>query len=159
MEAELRAREVDRAQVGCATSPYVCEIEKGAIRRFAEAVGDLNPLYVDEAFARKRGHRSVVAPPTFAASLRPPEEPAWLRGIDRTRIIAGEQAFIHARPIVAGDVLTCRLHLVAIEDKTSASLGPVQVLTQEVRGIDERGALVFTHRRVSLVCRGRKSDP
>jgi acyl dehydratase len=142
--------EVDRSLLGAATPPFICEIEKGAIRRFAEAIGDLNPLYCDEAYAFSRGYRSVVAPPTFPVALRPPEDPPWISQVDRTRILAGEQTFIYTRPIVAGDILSCQLHFVAVEDK-QGSLGHMQVLTQELRGTDLQGQTVFTHRRLSIV--------
>lgn len=142
--------EVDRAFVGSATSPFVCEIEKGAIRRFAEAIGDLNRLYLDEAFACAHGYRAVIAPPTFPVSLRPPEDLPWMSGVDPTRILAGEQTFIYTRPIVAGDVLCCRLHFVDVADKRG-SLGAMEVLTHELRGLDTHDNLVFTHRRLSIV--------
>ena len=43
----------------------VYEIEKEPIRRWAEAIGDPNPLYHDEAYAKSRGFGSLVAPPGF----------------------------------------------------------------------------------------------
>jgi hypothetical protein len=147
--------EVDRSLIGTATREFTCEIEKGAIRRFVEAIGDLNPLYLHEGYARARGYASVLAPPTFPVSLRPPDDPPWLRDVDRARILAGEQMFIHRRPIVAGDVLVCRLHFVAVEDKRS-SIGHMEVLTQELRGNDAAGRHLVTHRRLSIV-RERKS--
>lgn len=147
--------EVDRSLIGSATEEFTCEIEKGAIRRFAEAIGDLNPLYLDEGYARARGYSSVLAPPTFPVSLRPPYDPPWIGDIDRARILAGEQVFVYQRPIVAGDVLTCRLYFVAVEDKIG-SVGRMEVLTQEFRGIDAGGRHLVTHRRLSIV-RERKS--
>jgi acyl dehydratase len=35
------------------------------IRAFAEAIGDLNPLYLDADAARAAGYANVIAPPTF----------------------------------------------------------------------------------------------
>ena len=40
------------------------------IRGFAEAVGDLNPLYLDPDAARQAGYPDVIAPPTFCMHLR-----------------------------------------------------------------------------------------
>ena len=43
----------------------VFEVEKEAIRRFADAIGDQNPLYYDEEYARNSSYGSIVAPPGF----------------------------------------------------------------------------------------------
>lgn len=141
--------------LGSSTAPFVCEVEKGAIRRFAEAIGDASPLYLNEDAARARGYLSVLAPPTFPVSFRPSADPPWIAGLDRTRVLAGEQIFIYSRPIVAGDVLYCSVHFTGIEDKTG-SLGRMEVVTQELRGTDPQGRHVFTHRRFSII-RERKS--
>ncbi|MDP1921805.1 MAG: MaoC family dehydratase N-terminal domain-containing protein, partial [Myxococcales bacterium] len=43
---------LDRAAVGRTTPPTLNEVERGAIRRFAEALGDYNPIYFDAEYAR-----------------------------------------------------------------------------------------------------------
>ena len=40
-------------------------VEKSVIRRYVAAVGDTNPLYTDEEYARKAGYDGIIAPPTF----------------------------------------------------------------------------------------------
>lgn len=45
--------------------PRVLIVEKGAIQRYAQAIGDPNPIYHDEDYARKLGYRSIVAPLGF----------------------------------------------------------------------------------------------
>ena len=44
------------------------EIEKGHIRRFAEAIGDSNILFTDEGNARATRYGGIIAPPTFFRS-------------------------------------------------------------------------------------------
>ena len=56
-----------RSMIGVESDPSVYEIEKEPIRRWADAIGDPNPLYHDEKYARKRGYQSIIAPPTFVA--------------------------------------------------------------------------------------------
>jgi len=51
--------------IGTESSPLENDIEKGAIRRFAEAIEDSNPIYTDENYAKKLNYRNIVAPPTF----------------------------------------------------------------------------------------------
>ncbi len=55
--------------VGTVLSTNIFEIEKQAIRRFAEAVGDKNPLYRDEEYARQSRYGSIIAPPGFISSV------------------------------------------------------------------------------------------
>jgi acyl dehydratase len=91
-----------------ASEPYEVGVEK--IREFATAVGDANPAYHDREAAKALGHPDVIAPPTFPfvltfrASRAVIEDPDL--GIDYSRVVHGEQRFVAARPIRAGDVLT-----------------------------------------------------
>jgi acyl dehydratase len=140
---------VDLSHIGRAGAPFIVEVEKGAIRRFAEAIKDKNPLYHDEDYARARGFRSIVAPPTFPATFRPPQRQPWLKDLDYARLLAGEQSFEFRRPIAAGDVLTCRLHLIDVEEKQGRS-GRMQRIIQDLNCIDEGGELVATNRRVAM---------
>ena len=139
--------EIDRGFIGMATDPFTVEVEKGAIHRFCEALGETNPLYLDEAYARARGHAGVVAPPTFACTFRPPDRQSWLLPLEEGRILAGEQIFSYVRPLVAGDVLECRMHLLDIEEKQGRS-GTMYLYQQEVRAVDAGGTLVVRNRRV-----------
>ena len=48
---------LDKTLIGRESEPTSIEVEKGAIRRFAEALGDANPLALDEAAARRPASR------------------------------------------------------------------------------------------------------
>lgn len=141
--------EVDRSLVGSATEPFTVEVERGAIRRFAEAIGDDNPLFRDPDAARACGHPDLLAPPTFPTAFRQPGDPPWITGLDRRRIVAGEMTFETMRPITAGMVLTCRMRLRAVEDKAGRN-GTMQLLHQDLEGRDQEGALVFVAGRTTV---------
>lgn len=141
--------EVDQSFVGTATDPFVVEVEKGAIKAFADAVGDNSRICFDEDYAQRQGYRGLVGSLTFPASFRPPERQPWMRGLDEGRILAGEQYFEYVRRIVAGDILTCQLHLVRIDEKSGRS-GAMQILVQELRATDSSGNLVVTNGRVVI---------
>jgi acyl dehydratase len=89
------------------TEPY--EVGREKIREFADAINDPNPAYRDAAAAKALGHPDVIAPPTFAivitlkAGHQVIDDPDL--GIDYSRVVHGEQRFIHRRPVRAGDVL------------------------------------------------------
>lgn len=55
--------------IGKTVDRSIFEVGKDPIRRFADAVGDLNPLYWDEEYARKSRYGSIIAPPGFISSL------------------------------------------------------------------------------------------
>ena len=45
------------------TRPYVLTLE--AIQRYCRAVGDMHPLYFDEAFAKRSPYGGLIAPPAI----------------------------------------------------------------------------------------------
>ena len=49
--------------------PMPEEISASDVRRYAEATGDRNPLWLDERFAREHGHHARVVPPAFVIEL------------------------------------------------------------------------------------------
>jgi acyl dehydratase len=100
------------------TPPY--EVGREKIREFADAVGAKDPVHRDLAEARARGYADLVAPPTFpivftlVAGRQIVDDPQL--GIDYSRVVHGQQRFRYARPVHAGDRLTC---VAVIEDLVS----------------------------------------
>jgi acyl dehydratase len=141
--------EIDRSLIGSCSEPYEFEIERGAIRKFALAIGDANPLYFDADFACRYGYADVVAPPTFPTCLRLPKDPAWIETLDRRRIMAGEMSFSYELPITAGMRITCRMHLVGV-DRKQGRRGAMDLIRQETRGHDQAGRLVFVAGRTTV---------
>jgi len=134
---------IDRSQIGSRSEVREFEVEKGAIRAFANAIGDDNPLYHDEAYARARGFASLVAPPTFPATFRMPKPPV-LESLELRRTLHGEQEFTYTRPIVAGDILRCVNVLTDIYEREGKQGGKMVFFILETRGEDLEGNLVFT---------------
>jgi acyl dehydratase len=137
--------------VGRQSAPLVVDVERGHIRRFAEAVGDGNPIYVDEAAARAAGHPRIPAPPTFAAALRPNDPRAGI-DIDWRKLLHGEQELIFTRPLYAGDRLTL-VGRIAEASVKQAKAGVMDVMVLETIATDADGARVFTARSTVLVRR------
>jgi acyl dehydratase len=96
--------------------PYRVGAEK--IRDFADAIGDANTLYRDPAAARAAGYADVVCPPTFAIAVTARAQEAVIfdpeLGLDFSRVVHGDERFVHHRPIVAGDDLSCTVHIDSI---------------------------------------------
>ena len=130
--------------------PY--EVSREKVREFADAIGDTNPAYRDPEAARALGHPDVIAPPTFGIVLsmraggQVVADPEL--GLDYTRVVHGEQRFVHARPIRAGDVLTVT---VTVESIRSAAGNDMLTTRGDVATVD--GEPVFTAYS-TLVARG-----
>jgi acyl dehydratase len=144
---------LDKTLIGRESEPTVVEVEKGAIRRFAEALGDPNPLSLDETMARAAGFTGLVAPPTFAVTLGFTERFRHSLDLGTRAVLHSEQAFEFARPIVSGDRLTVKSRVVDVQERAGAS-GPVDVLVVEDEGRDDKGALIYRARATYIVRRG-----
>ena len=64
---EMRAKidAIRQKFIGTTSEPTVLEIERGAIKRFAQAVDDSNPLWSDEEHAKDTKWGGVIAVPGF----------------------------------------------------------------------------------------------
>ncbi|WAX58906.1 MaoC family dehydratase N-terminal domain-containing protein [Jatrophihabitans cynanchi] len=122
------------------TDPY--EVGREKIREFADAVSDPNPAYRDPAAARALGYPDVIAPPTFAIAvtmraghqvIMDPE-----LGIDYSRVVHGEQRFVHHRPIHAGDLLRV---VVSVEDIRQAAGNDIVTTKSDVQTVDGEAVL------------------
>jgi acyl dehydratase len=91
--------------LGSVVATEVADVERGAIRRFAEAIEDPNPLYVDESAAHASGYRDVIAPPTFFRSLRT-ATPSMPDEAKVPRLLDGGSAWEYFEPVCAGDHIT-----------------------------------------------------
>lgn len=137
---------------GRRSAPAVHEIEKGVIRRFAAAIGDPNPLYHDEDFAVARGFRSLIAPPTFAFTLRPDSDVRAELELDWRNVLHGEQRFRYRQPITAGDRVHVQAELVDLYEKRGSS-GSMTFVVVDTTGHLDGGALLYESRSVTIVRR------
>ena len=124
-----------------ATNPYLVGREK--IREFAHAVKSTNPINLDVFAAQAAGYNDVVAPPTFAVVIQERSLATVLNDpeadIDFSRVVHGDQRFIHARPIVAGDQLVSVLEVASVK-----TLGAHSMVTFETKIFAEGDELVCT---------------
>lgn len=133
-------------------APEAYEVTRGKIREFAEAINDLNPVYLDRESAKAMGHPDVIAPPTFpvilgmAGSALAIADPDL--GVDFSRVVHGDQSFHYERPLYAGDVLSTVTRITDIK-----ALGGNELLTLETVATAADGEHVVTA-GMMLVVRG-----
>jgi acyl dehydratase len=99
--------------IGVESEPTIVLIEKEPIRRAAAAMGDNNPLFRDEEYAKKLGYRSIIAPPGFQPTYSFPIKVPQARAdagprfrLPFTRFMNGGDEYEFFQPIQAGDVLS-----------------------------------------------------
>ncbi|GGM52193.1 UPF0336 protein [Longimycelium tulufanense] len=138
-------------------STEVWEVGREKIREFADAIGDDNPLYRDPEAARAAGYPDVIAPPTFAVVLSLKAHHLVINdpelGLDYSRVVHGDQRFIHHRPMRAGDRLVAAAHVDDIRSRVGNDF-----LSMRAEITTEDGEPVCTS-RATLVARGTADRP
>lgn len=149
-QASAVTEEMRRA-IGAEAPPLVYEIEKGAIRKFARAIGDTNPLHQDEEYARKSHYGGIIAPPTFVCYLRHPAIAERITGFDSPlkRLLNGGSEVEYFQPIRAGDVISVTPKIANIRQRES-KLGPMLFFIVEVAYKNQKGELVAMGRQTLL---------
>jgi len=120
------------------------------IKDFAEALGDLNPLYLDVVAARQAGYPDVIAPPMFCMQMRGgrmlPEVPLP-SGL--TSLHAGQELDFYDE-IVAGQTYTITARVAEVYEKTGRS-GPMDIIVREATITDATGRTVVAIRERQIV--------
>lgn len=137
-----------RKQIGKVGEARTIEIERGAIRRFAEAIGDPNPLFNDEKEARRTRFGGMIAPPTFCRSLSAAipdvklDMPAY-RGLD------GGSDWEYFEPIRPGDRITVQSKLADLRE-SEGRLGPMVFITTETTYTNQYGVVCAVQRSTGI---------
>jgi acyl dehydratase len=137
--------------VGKEYPPYPVTVERGRIKDFARAIGDLNPFYLDDEVGRASEWGDIIAPPTFPISFRD-ESGDLLRdlGTDVSRLLHGEQEFEVFHPLRPGQTYLCRSAIVDQYEKTGKS-GPMGFVVRETAVTDKDNAIVAKMRQITVV--------
>jgi hypothetical protein len=152
-----------RAAIGKEGEPQAIEVDKTAIRWFARAVGHTDLVFFDEAYAKRKGHRSIVCPPGFLGHAihtpqnptntignsvrRPPDIP----GLEITRILNGSTEFEYFdEDICAGDILKGVTKLADLRERTG-TLGRMLFLTTDTLLYNPQGKLVAIERDTGII--------
>ena len=100
---------------GLRSEPVRNLVERGAVRRFAEAVADPSPLYVDERTAARSRYSRIVAPPTFPRTF----DYGRIEGLELppAGLSHGEFRIAYERPLLVDGELLCRMELKDSYDK------------------------------------------
>ncbi len=115
--------------IGQTAEVSVMEVEKGAIRKYANAIGEDSPLYWDEEYARKTRYGGMVAPPGFYGwpTRWTGNMPALTEIMDLLvgtmakagypRFLDGGTEYDFLCPVRAGDTLAALSRVISIQER------------------------------------------
>ena len=142
--------------IGVESEPTIVQIEKEPIRRFAAAIGDNNPLYHDEEYAKKLGYRSIIAPPGFQPTYSFPIKVPPMRAeagprfrLPFTRNLNGGDEYEFFQPIQAGDVISITRRLGDIYER-DGRMGKMLFTINETVFRNQKGEIVLIMRGTGI---------
>jgi acyl dehydratase len=150
------------------------EIRALDFQRYAVVVGDLNPIYFNDAAARSAGYPGIIAPPNFLTSiiewgLGPLESemredgnhrdgmaqkligvpPERLQGL---RMMGGGNEITYGKPVRPGDIVTVAKRFISAEERQSR-MGPLVFFVHESTYTNQHGELLAICRETNIGAR------
>ena len=144
-----------KALVGERSEAVSNVVEKGAVRKFAEAIGDPNPLYVDEAAAKKSRYGGLIAPPTFPRTFEYGEIEGI--GLPGQGLIHGEHRIRYERPLWVGEEVLCYVVFKDYYEKESHG-EPLGFVISERVGESPLGEGIFTMEDTAILTPALRKD-
>ena len=144
-----------KEQIGVESFLGSVEIEKGAIKKFAQAIGDDNPLFQDESVARKSNIGGIIAPPTFLRSVdaacanlnaEPKQDIIPVHFTSRVDGGSEWEYFGHIRP---GDTITVSKTIQKIFER-SGRMGEMLFVVALIKYVNQLEELVATQTTTSI---------
>ncbi|HEY7983823.1 MAG TPA: MaoC family dehydratase N-terminal domain-containing protein [Ktedonobacterales bacterium] len=141
---------LDPALAGYETAPLAATFEAAAVARFADAIGDPNPLFREAERARAAGFAAPLAPPTFVVRYLVPLAEV---GLDtaHAQVLHAEQEYEYARAPLVGDAVTLRHRVASV--RQSRRPDGMAIMVVETLG-ESGGASLYTGRSKLLVREG-----
>lgn len=123
-------------------------VERELVRRFAESIGDLHPIYLDEEIGSKSRYGKNIAPVTFPRIFRSGE----IEGLKLPNkgLIHGEQIYHYNRPLFVGEEVYCYSKLEDYFEK-EGSTGKMGFLKMKRYGEDSSGNVIFTEESIIII--------
>ena len=137
-----------RDAVGVESEPATHLVEAGAIIKFAQAIGDPNPIFNDEEAARESRYGGLIAPPTFLRSMGPGPMKAQVRSPYPANLDGGSE-WEYFEPVRSGDRITVTVKVVDISER-QGRLGNMVFIVRETRYVNQSGNTVATQRGTGI---------
>lgn len=139
---------LDPALIGHETRPQTATVSADDVRQFADAIGDHNPIFREEAAARAAGFGGVPVEPTFVTRFRVDFAEAGLDP-EHSQVLHGEQEYTYERPLLVGETVTAR-HVVASIRQSKRADG-MAIMTLEQQCDMPTGERIVTGKSIVIV--------
>jgi len=127
--------------IGLKSEPSFIDIEKGMIRKFAEAIADPNPLWQDEDFAMRSRFGGIIAPAgLFHAVMMRGKVPDLPPEIPLKRRLDGGGDWEYFRLVKAGERLSAVTRVADLQEREGKQ-GNMLFVTYETEWRDGKGGL------------------
>ena len=138
--------------IGVESDPVVYQIEEGAILRFAEAIGDTNPIFNDKNAASKTKYGGIGAPPTFLRSIahvKAPEPKVQVKSPYPANVDGGSE-WEYFEPIKVGDTITATSYLADINERKGGKFGSMLIMVRETKYMNQHGTVAALQRTTGI---------
>ncbi|MEI3598999.1 MULTISPECIES: MaoC family dehydratase N-terminal domain-containing protein [unclassified Oceanobacillus] len=123
-------------------------VERGAVKKFAEAIGDVHPIYVDEEYGKQSRYEQNIAPPTFPRVFDYGEIEDF--NLPNVGLIHGEQIYHYKRPLLVGEEVYCYTEVLDYYEKTG-KMGLLSFVILQGSGEDKDGKIIYTERQSVII--------
>ncbi|MFL2777318.1 MAG: MaoC family dehydratase N-terminal domain-containing protein [Dehalococcoidia bacterium] len=141
-----------RDAIGVESDPVAYQIEEGAILRFAEAIGDTNPIFNNKEEASKTKYGGIVAPPTFLRSIahvKSPEPKIKVTSPYPANVDGGSE-WEYFEPIKVGDTITATTYLADLNERQGGKFGNMLIMVRETKYINQNGTVAALQRTTGI---------
>ena len=128
-----------KARIGAEWQAGVCQVERGMVQRFVQAIGDPNPRWQNEEWA----------PQTFTLSLGLAQLVQELAIDPRVTVLHGSTEFECYQPVVVGDTLTVTAKITDIRQR-QGKMGKTAFVTFELTYKNQRQELIARCRQMLI---------
>ncbi|WP_068020061.1 FAS1-like dehydratase domain-containing protein [Nocardia mexicana] len=134
---------VHEGLIGTVLPATTVRVSPAHLRRFAECIGETNPIFIDVDAARAMGFTHIPVPPTFlfCIELQRPDPFDWLAdiGVDVRDVMHAEQSFEYHSIAMCEEILTSTPVITDVYTKKDGTLQFIKKTSVVTR---ERGELV-----------------
>ena len=147
-----------KSHIGKETSWFTFEVEENNIKDFALAIGDPDPMFQDEEYAKKTRFGGIIAPNTFSHAIRG-EKSVLLKAIPQIgpripeKLLHGEHEIEYFKPLRPGDVIRFKFTIADIYEREGKRNKTMDVVVLDVPCYDQKNEMTLKYRQTFVIRR------